>query len=343
MDKIDKNNFAIFGLDGANTLAKNIAKDLNTELCKLVIKKFSDGEWYIRLLETVRNKTCYVIQSTCDPVNSNLMQLMILVDALKRDSAKDIIVIIPYFGYARQDRRNSTREAITARLVSNLIVTSGATKVLLMDIHTDQIEGFFSIPADNLSAIRILIHEYINDLYKTQNLIDWSNFVLVSPDYGGVKRIRTIADEMELNVAIVDKKRTEANQVEIENVLGEVHNKNCIIIDDIIDTAGTMVGACKLIKSKGAKTVTVIATHAVLTGEAFNRISEAFKNQWIDEMYVSDTIALKSEFKQFPQIKIVHLDEFFARIIKANETNSSYDAVCKSYVTKFLDKIKKNG
>lgn len=331
MDKLDKNKFAIFGLDGAYELAKNTAKNLEMTLSAINIKNFSDGEMYISLLESVRNKTCYVIQSTCKPVNYNLMELMILVDALKRDSAREIIAIVPYFGYARQDRRNGKREPITARLVSDLLVTSGVTKILLIDIHTDQIEGFFSIPSDNLTVIRILINDYINDLKIKNNSksIDWSNFVLVSPDYGGVKRIRTIADEMHLNVAIVDKKRTDTDQVEIENVLGEVNNKNCIIVDDIIDTAGTMVGACKLIKNKGAKTVTVIATHPVLTGKAFERISEALNQHWIDSIYVSDTVVLSEEFKAFSNIKVVNLDQFLAKIIYANETNASFDDVGK--------------
>ena len=337
----DKDKVLIFTLEEGDCLASKVASKLNTKICPLQIKKFSDGEWYLRLLETVRNKEIYIITSTCAPVNENLMLLMILVDALRRDSAKFITAIIPYFGYARQDRRNKAREPIAAKLVADLLKASGIDKAIFTDIHTDQLQGFFNFPTDNLTATTIILNEYIDDLIKNnKNLkLKTSDFVLVSPDYGGVKRIRNIADNMNLNVAIVDKKRVDSNEVEIENVLGDVNNKHCIVIDDIIDTAGTMVGACKLIKSKGAKSITCICTHAILTGKAYERLNEAFKEKWINDLYISDSICMKDEFKKFKQIHIVSLEDFFAKIILADQNYISYYTVCQSYIDSFIDKI----
>lgn len=337
----DKDKVLIFGLENEDNLASKVAEKLKTKISPLQIKKFSDGEWYLRLLETVRNKQIYIIASTCAPVNEKLMLLMILVDALRRDNAKCITAIIPYFGYARQDRRNNAREPIAAKLVADLLQTSGIDKAIFTDIHTDQLQGFFNFPTDNLSATTIILNQYIDDLINNnKNLkLKTSDFVLVSPDYGGVKRIRNIADKMNLNIAIVDKKRLDSNEVEIENVLGDVANKHCIVVDDIIDTAGTMVGACKLIKSKGAKSVTCICTHPVLTGKAHERLSEAFKEEWINDLYVSNSIKIKEEFLSLKKIHIVPLEDFFAKIILADQNYTSYYSVCQGYIDSFIDKI----
>lgn len=212
-----------------------------------------------------------------------------------------------------------------------------------MDIHTDQLQGFFSFATDNLSVSTLLINSYIENHIRLNHKIkaNSTDFVLVSPDYGAVKRVRSLADAMKLNLAIVDKKRTEVNEVEIENILGKVKNKNCIVIDDIIDTAGTMVGACKLLKSKGAKSVIVIATHPVLTGKAFDRLNEAFANEWINEMYISNSIELKPKFKKFKQIHVVSLDKYLADIIDADQgCTSSYDEITNRYLNNFLKKLK---
>lgn len=339
---VPQDNCLIFGIEqNENSLASKTAKCLNLHLSQLSIKKFSDGEWFLRLLETVRNRKCYIVASTSSPVNENLMLLMILVDCLKRASAAKITAIIPYFGYARQDRRNNNREPITAKLVADLLATSGVDNAILMDIHTDQLQGFFSFPTDNMNANIILLDEFMNDWLNNHegSTINASDFVLVSPDYGGVKRIRVLADMMHLNIAIVDKKRVDNDEVEIENILGTVANKHCIVVDDIIDTGGTMVGACKLLKANNAKSITCICTHPVLTGDAYTRLNEAFCQGWIDDLYVSNSIQVLPQFKAFKQLHIVSLEGFIAKLIHADLMCSSYYQVVQSYVDDFMSKV----
>ncbi len=340
--KIDKNKILIFGLDEQNELASEIANKLGVELAKVTVKKFSDGEWYLRLLESARYKDCYIVHSTSTPVNDNLMLLMILVDALKRDSAKSITAIIPYFGYARQDRRNNNREPIVSKLVADLLATSGINHSIFMDIHAEQLQGFFSFPTDNLSATTLLLNRYIDDIIasnKTKKVLN-EEFILVSPDYGGVKRIRALADSLNLNIAIVDKKRTNINEVEVGEILGDVKDKNCIVVDDIVDTAGTMVGACKLIKSRGAKSVTCIGTHPVLAGAAYERLTEAFNNKWIDKLYITNSISLKPKFRDIKQIVTVSLANLFSQLIEVDQTCcSNYYSICNDYQTSFVEKL----
>src|SRR6184192_2884616 len=273
-------------------LAQEVAKHLNLSLGRAIVGKFSDGEVMVELLENVRGKDVFVLQSTCAPTNDNLMELLVMVDALKRSSAGRITAAIPYFGYARQDRRpRSARVPITAKVVADLLTTVGVDRVMTMDLHADQIQGFFNIPVDNVYATPVLL----GDLWK-QN---YDNLLVVSPDVGGVVRARAIAKRLDSDLAIIDKRRPKANVAEVMNIIGDVEGRSCVIMDDIVDTANTLCKAATALKEHGAKKVVAYCTHPVLSGGAVARIAESD----MDEIVVTDTIPLSPEAQACSRIR----------------------------------------
>ncbi|HAZ4339730.1 TPA: ribose-phosphate diphosphokinase [Listeria monocytogenes] len=274
----------IFSLNSNRELAEEIAKEVGIELGKSSVTHFSDGEIQINIEESIRGCHVYVIQSTSNPVNQNLMELLIMIDALKRASAATINIVMPYYGYARQDRKARSREPITAKLVANLIETAGATRMITLDMHAPQIQGFFDIPIDHLNAVRLL-----SDYFSERHLGD--DLVVVSPDHGGVTRARKMADRLKAPIAIIDKRRPSPNVAEVMNIVGNVEGKVCIIIDDIIDTAGTITLAAKALREAGATKVYACCSHPVLSGPAMKRIEESP----IEKLVVTNSIALPEE------------------------------------------------
>ncbi|BDG45486.1 ribose-phosphate diphosphokinase [Parageobacillus sp. KH3-4] len=278
-------NLKLFALNSNVKLAEEIAQVMGIELGKCSVSRFSDGEIQINIEESIRGDDVFVIQSTSVPVNEHLMELLIMIDALKRASAKTINIVMPYYGYARQDRKARSREPITAKLVANLLETAGASRVITLDLHAPQIQGFFDIPIDHLMGVPILA-EY----FKSKNLDD---IVVVSPDHGGVTRTRKLADRLKAPIAIIDKRRPKPNVAEVMNIVGQVQGKTAILIDDIIDTAGTITLAANALVENGAKEVYACCTHPVLSGPAIERI----QNSKIKELVVTNTIALPEEKK----------------------------------------------
>ncbi|EOG9441173.1 ribose-phosphate diphosphokinase [Listeria monocytogenes] len=274
----------IFSLNSNRELAEEIAKEVGIELGKSSVTHFSDGEIQINIEESIRGCHVYVIQSTSNPVNQNLMELLIMIDALKRASAATINIVMPYYGYARQDRKARSREPITAKLVANLIETAGATRMITLDMHAPQIQGFFDIPIDHLNAVRLL-----SDYFSERHLGD--DLVVVSPDHGGVTRARKMADRLKAPIAIIDKRRPRPNVAEVMNIVGNVEGKVCIIIDDIIDTAGTITLAAKALREAGATKVYACCSHPVLSSPAMKRIEESP----IEKLVVTNSIALPEE------------------------------------------------
>lgn len=262
-------------------LGQAIAKYLGTNLGPMVIKNFSDGEVYVKVQESIRGDDVFIVQPVCNPVNENLMELLITIDAMKRASAKSITAVIPYYGYARQDRKTSGREAITAKLVADLLTTAGVDRVLAMDLHTGQIQGYFNILVDHLYATPVIV-----DYLKKKNL---ENIVAVSPDAGGVERTRQFAKRLNCPIAIIDKRREAHNQAKVEYIIGSVEGKTCIMFDDMIDTAGTITEGAKLLMREGAKEVYVCAVHAVFSGPAIERL----ENSPVKEVIVTNSIPLK--------------------------------------------------
>ena len=295
-------------------LCKSIAKQLKQKLVNSNIRRFADGEVYIEINENIRGNSIFVIQSTSNPANDNLMELLICIDALKRSSAKNITAVIPYFGYARQDRKVAPRTAISAKLVSNLITNAGANRILSVDLHAGQIQGFFDIPVDNLFATPIFAR-HVKKKIKTNNLI------CVAPDVGGVERARALSKRLNTNIAIIDKRRASPGKSEVMNIVGNVKNKNCVIIDDIIDSGGTIVNAAKALKEKGAKEIYVYITHAVLSGHAVEKIE---KSQ-IKKLITTDTIDNSKKFEKSKKIEIISIAPMISEAIKriANSTSVS--------------------
>ena len=296
-------------------LSKEIARKLNLSLTKASIRKFSDEEIFVEINENVRGQDVYVIQSTSKPANDNLLELLISIDALKRASAKQITAVIPYFGYARQDRKPGPRTPITAKLVANLISTSGASRVLTIDLHAGQIQGFFDIPVDNLYAASILLH----DIKSNFNI---KNTIIISPDVGGVVRARYIANKLNINLAIVDKRREKENTSEVLNIIGNVENKDCILIDDIVDTAGTLTNAGEALLSSGANSVSAYVSHGVFSGPALKRILKSN----IKEVVTTNTI---SRIKDENQCKIRRLSvaPLIAEAVKRIDNHSSVSSL----------------
>lgn len=297
----------IFAGNSNPTVAKHIADALKMPLGKVDVKTFSDGEISVSLNESVRGSDCFIVQSTCNPVNQNLMELLIMIDAMKRASAARITSVIPYFGYARQDRKAKARDPISAKLVADLITTAGADRVLTMDLHAPQIQGFFNIPVDHLVGGRLLASFLKN---KVKNYTD--EYIVVSPDLGSVTRVRAFASKLSLPIAIIDKRRQRANVSEVMNIIGDVKNKNVILVDDMIDTAGTLCNAASAVIEKGeANAVLACATHAVLSGPAIERI----KNSSIKELFLLDTIPIPKE-KFINKFNVLSVASLFAEAIE---------------------------
>ncbi|MDR0716693.1 MAG: ribose-phosphate pyrophosphokinase [Azoarcus sp.] len=282
-------------------LAADVVRRLGITLGATKVSRFSDGEVQVELFENVRGEDVFVLQPTCMPADENLMELIVLVDALKRASARRITAAIPYFGYARQDRRpRSARVAITAKVVANMLQAAGVQRVLTMDLHADQIQGFFDIPVDNVYASPVLL----SDLGKQKH----ENLLIVSPDVGGVVRARAFAKRLECDLAIIDKRRPKANVAEVMNIIGEVEGRTCVIMDDIVDTAGTLCKAADALKEHGARRVLAYCTHAVLSGGAVERINTST----LDELVVTDTIPLREDARACPRIRQVSIATILA-------------------------------
>ncbi|RZT38757.1 ribose-phosphate pyrophosphokinase [Cupriavidus agavae] len=298
-------------------LAEAVVQHLGIPLGKALVGRFSDGEVQCEIQENVRGKHVIVLQSTCAPTNDNLMELMVMVDALKRASARSITAAMPYFGYARQDRRpRSARVAISAKIVANMLEVAGVERVLTMDLHADQIQGFFDIPVDNIYASPVLLGDLREKSY--------GDLLVVSPDVGGVVRARALAKQLDCDLAIIDKRRPKANVSEVMNIIGEVSGRNCVIMDDMIDTGGTLCKAAQVLKERGALKVFAYCTHPVLSGGAAARIAASE----LDEVVVCDTIPLSDEARQSGKIRQVStaplLAETFTRIVKGDSIMSLF-------------------
>lgn len=297
------NEIKIFAGNSNRPLAEAIAAKLNTKLGNMELKHFSDGEIYVRFEETIRGMDVFFVQSTSSPVNNNLMELLIMIDAAKRASAGRITAVIPYFGYARQDRKARSREPITAKLVANLLTSAGADRILTMDLHCMQIQGFFDIPLDNLVGGPTLYN------YFKPKVDD--NFVVVSPDIGSVSRARNVAARMGAKMAIIDKRRPKANVMEVMHIIGDVEGKNCLMVDDMIDTAGTIVQGANALREAGAKEIYACCSHGVLSGPAVERLAASP----ITELAILDTIDIPQE-KMLPIFKIISTAPIFAAAIE---------------------------
>jgi ribose-phosphate pyrophosphokinase len=297
-------------------LAQKISEYLATPLVQTKITRFSDGEIFVEIKENVRGADVFIIQPTCPPVNENLVELLIMIDAARRASARRITAVIPYYGYARQDRKTAPRTPITAKLVANVIVVAGARRVLTMDLHAGQIQGFFDIPVDHLYAMPVFL-EYIKDKFRGEEI------VIVSPDAGGVERAREYAKRLNATMAIVDKRRPRPNESEVMNIIGDVKDKIAVIIDDMIDTAGTICKAASAIMDRGAKEVYAVATHPVLSGPAVERLAQSP----IKEVVVSDTIPLREEAQRLDKIKVLSVSKLLGEAIRRIHTDDSISSL----------------
>ena len=305
------NDYMIFAGGSNVPLAKKIAERLGKNLGMLELKRFSDGEIWVKYGENIRGQDVFLVQSTNPPAD-NLMELLIMIDAARRASARMITAVMPYFGYARQDRKDQPRVAITAKLMANLLTTAGTDRVITMDLHAAQIQGFFDIPFDHL---------YGSSVFRSHLNIDIDNLVVVSPDVGGIKIARAYAKLLNCGLVVIDKRRPKQNLAEVVHIIGEVENKDVLIVDDLIDTAGTFVGAIEALKTKGAKKIFGAVTHPVLSGEAIDRIAKAN----IDKLFVSDTIDFK--VSENNKIKIISAAEIFAEAINRTFNNESISSL----------------
>ena len=299
-------------------LSKNIAKYLKTKLVNSSIRKFADGEIYVEINENIRGNSIFIVQSISSPANDNLMELLLCIDALKRSSAKNITAVIPYFGYARQDRKVVPRTSISAKLVSNLITKAGADRVVTVDLHAGQIQGFFDIPVDNLFATPIFAR-HVRKKIKSKKII------CVAPDVGGTERARALGKLLNVGLAIVDKRRPKPGQSQVMNIIGDVKDKTCIIVDDIIDSGGTIINAAKALKQRGAKEVYVYITHGVLSGEAVKKI----KNSVIKNLVITDTIDNVEKTKNVKNIEVLPISGLMAEAIKRISNSTSVSDLFK--------------
>lgn len=315
-------NARLFALSANKKLTSDVAKILGINVADVSISHFADGETICEPIDSVREKNCYIIQSTCGPVNENLFEIFVFVDALKRASAKNITVIMPYYGYARQDRKAKPRQPITARLVADLLKTAGVTRVICVDLHASQIQGFFSCLVDEITAIPLLATHFLNKVND-----EW---ITVSPDHGGVNRARKVAQRLNTPLAIIDKRRNGPNEAEVVNIVGDVENKHCLIIDDIIDTAGSCYEAAKMLLKKGAKDVRIVATHGVFSNKSKERLidSDVFK-----EIVITDSIPLKKEMDD-EKVKVLSLAPMLAKIIEHIELGMPLTIVYDMFVEK---------
>jgi len=317
MDQNLNGRVLIFSGRANEELATDICKYMNIDLGRTVIKDFSDKEIYVRIEENVRGGDVFVIQPTSHPGNTNLMELLIMIDALKRSSARRITAVVPYYGYARQDRKSEPRVPITSKLVADLLVTAGTDRVLTVDLHAGQIQGFFNIPVDHLFAMKVLI-PYLQDL-------DLKDVMVISPDAGGVERARAFAKRLGVNLAIIDKRREAINEAKAMNIIGDVEDKVCVVIDDMIDTAGTLVEGTAALMEAGAREVHACCTHAVLSGPALGRIAKSE----IKSIVATNTIPVREGMKNNPKIKILSvaplLGEAILRINRETSVSSLFD------------------
>ncbi|MGQ0522941.1 MAG: ribose-phosphate pyrophosphokinase [Betaproteobacteria bacterium] len=305
----------VFTGNAIRELAENVVSHLNIHLGRAKVGRFSDGEVMVEILENVRGKDVFVLQSICAPTNDNLMELLVIVDALKRASAGRVTAAIPYMGYARQDRRpSSARVPITAKVVANMMTSAGVDRLLTMDLHSEQIQGFFDIPVDNIYSGPIML----GDVWKH----DYQNLVVVSPDVGGVVRARALAKRLEADLAIIDKRRPRPSVATVMNIIGEVEGRTCVIVDDLVDTANTLCEAAQALKNQGAQQVLAYCTHAVLSGPAVERIAKSA----LDELVVTDTIPLREDAKTCGRIRVLSVASLLAetmRRISAEDSVSS--------------------
>ena len=309
-------NLAIFAGNANPDLAQQVARYLGSSIGKALVNSFSDGEVNVEILENVRGQDVYVIQPTCAPAEKNLMELLVMIDALKRSSAERITAVLPYFGYARQDRRPRTaRVAITAKLVADMICVAGADRALTMDLHADQIQGFFNIPVDNIYAAPVLNSE----LYRHEP----ENLLVVSPDVGGVVRARAMAKQLNAELAIIDKRRPRANEAKVMHIIGAIEGRNCVLMDDMVDTAGTLCEAASALKQAGAVQVKACCTHPVLSGQALQRINESE----LDEVVVTNSIPLSEEAKVCSKIRQISISGLLAESIRRIATGDSVSSL----------------
>ena len=308
-------NMMVFAGNSNPQLANEIARRLNMPLGNAIVGQFSDGEVMVEVMENVRGKDVFIVQPTCAPTNKNLMELLVMVDAMRRSSAARVTAVIPYFGYARQDRRpRSARVPITAKVVAQMVSTVGTDRVLTVDLHADQIQGFFSIPVDNVYASPILL----GDIWRQK----YDNLMVVSPDVGGVVRARALAKRLDdADLAIIDKRRPRANEAKVMNIIGDVKDRTCILVDDLVDTAGTLCAAASALKENGAEKVVAYITHPVLSGPAIDNISKSE----LDELVVTDTIPLTAEAKTCTRIRQLSIAELLAETMRriSNEESVS--------------------
>jgi len=306
----------VFAGNANRELSEQVARHLDLPLGKAAIGSFSDGEVMVEIMEHVRGKDVFILQSTCAPSNDNLMELLVMIDAIKRSSAKRITAVVPYFGYARQDRRPRTaRVAITAKLVADMITKAGANRVLTMDLHADQIQGFFDVPVDNIYAGPVLL----GDVWRHEH----PDLLVVSPDVGGVVRARAMAKHLEADLAIIDKRRPQANVAKVMNIIGEVKGRTCLLMDDLVDTAGTLCEAADALKQHGATKVLAYCTHPVLSGPAVERINKSK----LDELVVTDTIPLSEAGEGCSKIRQLTISELLAEAMRRIASEDSVSSL----------------
>lgn len=312
IDEMMKNNFVIHGRTNI-TLAETVAKTLDACIISDAVQRFSDGEVMVEVKQNVRGKHAYIIQSTCDPVNTSLMELLLIADALKRASVSSITAVVPYFGYARQDRRpRSSRVPISARLIADLFTAAGINRLITVDLHADQIQGFFGIPVDNIYFSKLILEDISSHPVEKP--------IVVSPDVGGLVRARSVAKNFnDSEIAIIDKRRQQANQVDVMNIIGDVAGKDCFIIDDIIDTAGTLCKGAAFLKAEGANRIVAYCTHPVLSGNAINNIEQSP----IDSVIVSNSIPCNTKIQNSTKIRVIDLGPMLAETIRRISLNQS--------------------
>jgi ribose-phosphate pyrophosphokinase len=303
-------NIRVFGGSANPELVREICEYLGTEPGKLRVHRFSDGETLVQVEENVRGADVFLVQPTCSPVNDNLMELLIMIDAFKRASSRRITAVIPYYGYGRQDRKDRPRVPITAKLVADLLGRAGTHRVMTMDLHASQIQGFFDLPHDHLYASRVSV-EFLKQQY-------FDDLMIISPDAGGVERARAYAKRLKADLGIIDKRRPAENVAEVMHVIGDVKGRTCVVVDDIVDTAGTLANTADVLREKGAKRVLSFATHPVLSGPAISRINESS----LERLIVTNTIPLPKE-KQSPKIKVLSVASIFGEAIKRTHEESS--------------------
>jgi ribose-phosphate pyrophosphokinase len=310
---VSYNSMLVFSGNANRQLAEDIVNYLNIPLGKAILGRFSDGEIMVEIMENVRGKDVFIVQPTCHPTNDNLMELMVMVDAVRRSSARRVTTVIPYLGYSRQDRRpRSARVAISAKVVANMISGVGANRVLTIDLHADQIQGFFDIPVDNVYASPILL----GDIWRQK----YPNPIVVSPDVGGVVRARALAKRLgDADLAIIDKRRPRPNEAKVMHIIGEVEDRTCVLVDDLVDTAGTLCEAARALKDNGAATVVAYCTHPVLSGAAVKNI----ENSVLDELVVTDTIPLRTDAKACPRIRQLTIAGMLAETMRRVSTEES--------------------